>query len=98
MFYFLLLKQGSAITNSENHLSIMPSGEFVGNVSGLPRSSDRQHVRPEKELVQVVHRNSICEASDDSDSEIFRVKRRSSAKVLRKVAHDSVSINAKQQV
>lgn len=36
--------------------------------------------------------------SDDSDSEIFRVKRRSSAKVVHRNANDATSPNFEQQV
>lgn len=75
----------------------MPSKEFLGNVSEHSQSSNREPVRSQRQVVQEVDiRNPISD--DESDSEIFRVKRRSSTKVEKKIVQDSASVNTGQQV
>ncbi|EYU45270.1 hypothetical protein ABFS82_05G068700 [Erythranthe guttata] len=92
-----IIAEGYANTNSENQ-NKMPSGEFVRSASDITQSPNRPLVRSQNKPVQGVDsRNTISENSDDSDSEIFRVKRRSSAKVEQKIAHDSVSATTDQQ-
>ncbi|KAI3453367.1 hypothetical protein Pfo_010030 [Paulownia fortunei] len=91
-----IIAKGHANSNPENHISTMHSREFLGNVSELP-PSDSEYVRSQKKVVQGVDiRSTVNEDSDESDSEIFRVKRRSSAKVEH-ISHDSVSVKTDQQ-
>lgn len=74
----------------------MPSKEFLVNVFERSQPLNRRP-RSERKLVQEVNiRNANSE--DESDSEIFRVKRRSSKKVEGKIARDFTSVNTDQQV
>lgn len=75
-------------SNLENNIYAMLS-ECSQPLNRKPRS--------ERKIVQEVNvGNAIYE--DESDSEIFRVKRRSSNKVERKTARDFTSVNTDQQV
>ncbi|KAL3817910.1 hypothetical protein ACJIZ3_003815 [Penstemon smallii] len=86
---------GYAKSNSGNLISTMSSREFRGNVSEVSQSSN---TKSQKKLVQRVDiRSTINEESDDSDSEIFRVKRRS-VKVEHKIAQSFLpTANTEQQ-
>ncbi|PIN22815.1 [histone H3]-lysine-36 demethylase [Handroanthus impetiginosus] len=89
---------GYAGSNSGNCISTMPPRRYVGNASEVSQSSSSEYVSSQNKIGQGVGTRSIInEESDDSDSEIFRVKRRSSSKVEQKIARDSVSVNTEQQ-
>ncbi|XP_042025894.1 lysine-specific demethylase JMJ706-like [Salvia splendens] len=79
--------QDNGNSNLEDSIHAMPF-EYSKPLSRKPRS--------ERKVVQEVNtRSAIYE--DESDSEIFRVKRRSSNKVGRKTARDLTSLNTDQQ-
>ncbi|XP_057773848.1 lysine-specific demethylase JMJ13-like [Salvia miltiorrhiza] len=85
----MIAKAGLDYGNSklENNIYAMPF-ECSQPLNRKPRS--------ERKVVQEVNiRNTIYE--DESDSEIFRVKRRSSNKLERKTARDFTSVNTDQQ-
>ncbi|KAI3469175.1 hypothetical protein Pfo_025838 [Paulownia fortunei] len=93
----LINVNGYADSNSGNFMSTMSSRQFVGNTSEVSQFSSSKYVGSENKIGKgVVIRSTINEESDDSDSEIFRVKRRSS-KVERKIAHDFLSVSTEQQ-
>lgn len=74
----------------------MPYKGFLANVFERSQPLNRRP-RSERRVVQEVNiRNANSE--DDSDSEIFRVKRRSFNKMERKIARDFTSVNTDQQV
>ncbi|XP_047976063.1 lysine-specific demethylase JMJ706 [Salvia hispanica] len=75
-------------SNLETDIYAMPFG-YSQPLNRKPRS--------ERKVIQVVNtRNAIYE--DESDFEIFRVKRRSKSKMERKTARDFTSVNTAQQV
>ncbi|KAL0357399.1 UNVERIFIED_CONTAM: Lysine-specific demethylase [Sesamum calycinum] len=84
---------GHADSNSRNYMSTKSSRQFVRNTCEISQSSKRECVSSQNKIGQSVDtRSSINEESDDSDLEIFRVKRRSSSKVEQKIAQSSVSV------
>ncbi|KAL0331606.1 UNVERIFIED_CONTAM: Lysine-specific demethylase [Sesamum angustifolium] len=90
---------GHADSNSRNYMSTKSSRQFVRNTCEISQSSKGECVSSQNKIGQSVDtRSSINEESDDSDLEIFRVKRRSSSKVEQKIAQSSVSVNAEQQI
>ncbi|KAL8552940.1 hypothetical protein ACS0TY_001566 [Phlomoides rotata] len=84
--------------NLGNHTSKMSSRHIVGFTSEVSKSSSSEYVGSQNNTGRGVDiRSMINEESDDSDSEIFRVKRRSSSKVGLKIVCDSVPVNTEQQ-
>lgn len=82
-----------------NHTSKMSSRHIVECTSEVSKSSSSEYVGSQNKTGQGVDiRSMINEETDDSDSEIFRVKRRSSSKVELKIVRDSVPANTEQQV
>ncbi|KAL8520481.1 hypothetical protein ACS0TY_011122 [Phlomoides rotata] len=82
--------------NSEKNISTLPCMENHGNFPEHPQSIIREPIRSESEVVKEIDiRNTTNE--DESDSEIYRFKRRSSTKVEKRITHDSVSSNTDQQ-
>lgn len=81
----------------ESNTSAMPSKEFLANDSDLPRPSNRKR-RSERTVVQEVNTRNTINEDEESDSEMFRVKRRSSNKVERKIARDFAFADVHQQV
>ncbi|KAK6146471.1 hypothetical protein DH2020_020340 [Rehmannia glutinosa] len=93
-----IIAKGYGNSDSEYHITKMHSGEFLGDVSERSQSNSTYVRSPEKVVQGVDIRNTVTEDSDESDSEIFRVKRRSSAKLEQKIACDSLSVSTDQQV
>lgn len=90
-FYFILQVQGN--TNS------MSPRDRVMCVPEVSQSSTSEYDSSQKKAVQKIDfGTSINEESDESDFEIFRVKRRSSSKVERRNAQNPVSVNSEHQV
>ncbi|KAH6830968.1 Transcription factor jumonji family protein / zinc finger family protein [Perilla frutescens var. hirtella] len=87
-------EQGYGKSNLENNMFAIPSKEFCVNVAELSQPLNREP-RSERVVQEANIRNTIDD--DESDSEIFRVKRRSSNKVERKIARDFASVNTDQQ-
>lgn len=88
-----------AVANSKNQTSKLSSRHIVGNSSEDSKSSCSEYVSYQNKFGHCLDiRSTINEESDDSDSEIFRVKRRSSSKVEQKIVYDSVSVNTEQRV
>ncbi|KAK6162184.1 hypothetical protein DH2020_002025 [Rehmannia glutinosa] len=88
----------SAVSNMGKYISMMSSRQFGGNTSEVTQSSSSEYISSQDKIGQGVDiRRTINEETDDSDSEIFRVKRRSSAKVDQKIRHDSLSVSTEQQ-
>ncbi|KAL2237829.1 UNVERIFIED_CONTAM: Lysine-specific demethylase [Sesamum indicum] len=89
---------GHVDSNSRNYMSTKSSRQYVRNTCEVSQFSKRECVSSLNKIGQSGDaRSTINEESDDSDSEIFRVKRRSSSKVEQKIAQSSVSVNAEQQ-
>lgn len=87
-----------AVPNSKNQTAKLLSRQIVGNSSEVSKSSCSEYVNSQNKIGHCLDiRSTINEESDDSDSEIFRVKRRSSSKVEQKIASDSVSVNTEQR-
>lgn len=92
-----MIKQDYDYCNSEKDISTTPCKETHGKVSELPQSINREPIRSKMEVVKEVDiRNTTNE--DESDSEVYIFKRRSSIKVQKRIAHDLVSSNTDQQV
>lgn len=88
-----------AVANSKNQTSKLSSRHIVENSSEVSKSSCSEYVSYQNKIGHCLDiRSTINEESDDSDSEIFRVKRRSSSKVEQKIVYDSVSVNTEQRV
>ncbi|KAG8382522.1 hypothetical protein BUALT_Bualt05G0086200 [Buddleja alternifolia] len=90
----------SHLKSTKSHHHIIPKGNSNSNSEDLRSRvfSNRECVSSQKTVVHGVNvRNSVNEESEESDSEIFRVKRRSSAKVEQKIAHDSLSVKTDLQ-
>ncbi|KAL6501513.1 hypothetical protein OROGR_026646 [Orobanche gracilis] len=86
---------GPAASNTGKYISTVSSKQFTSDVS---RSSSSQYVCSQNEIGQDGDiRSTINEETDDSDSEIFHVKRRSFSKVEKKRAQRSVSLFTEQQ-
>ncbi|KAL3649622.1 hypothetical protein CASFOL_006025 [Castilleja foliolosa] len=82
-------------SDTGKYISMMSSGELVGNTSKVSQSS-RSEYDCYQNKGKIVIRRTIKEETDDSDSEIFRVKRRSFSKVEQKIAHNSVPVTERQ--
>ncbi|KAL3652023.1 hypothetical protein CASFOL_001704 [Castilleja foliolosa] len=82
--------------NTEKYIPMMSSRQSLGNTSEVSKSSCSKYVCSQNKGQGVDIRRTIKEQTDDSDSEIFRVKRRSSSKVEQKIAHNSVSVTEPQ--
>ncbi|XP_057799265.1 lysine-specific demethylase JMJ13-like [Salvia miltiorrhiza] len=86
-----------AVPNVKNQTSKLSSRHIVGNSSEVSKSSCSEYVSSQSKIGYcLATRSAIIEESDDSDSEIFRVKRRSS-KVEQKIVCDSASVKTEQQ-
>lgn len=83
-------------SNLENNTSAMPSKEFLANDSELPQPFNRKR-RSERKVVQEVNTRNTINEDEESDSEMLRVKRRSSNKVERKIARDFEFADVDQQ-
>lgn len=84
-------------SNSVNLLPVASRRPFISSVSEVPESSCSEVVSSQKIVQAANARNNINDGSDESDSEIFRVKRRSPPKLEKKILHDSMSLNGEQQ-
>ncbi|XP_042055334.1 lysine-specific demethylase JMJ706-like [Salvia splendens] len=86
-----------AVPNLKNQMSQLLSRHIVGNSSEVSQSSCSEYVSSQSKIGHyLATRDTVIEESDDSDSEIFRVKRRSS-KVDLKIECGSQSANTEQQ-
>ncbi|KAL3647654.1 hypothetical protein CASFOL_008622 [Castilleja foliolosa] len=81
-------------SNTGKYISMMSSGELVGNTSEVSQSSRSEYDCYQNKGKIVIR--TIKEETDDSDSEIFRVKRRSFSKLEQKIAHNSVPVTERQ--
>ncbi|KAL6550515.1 Lysine-specific demethylase jmj13 [Orobanche minor] len=87
---------GPAVSNIGKYISTVSSKQFTCDVS---HSSSSEYVCSQNEIGQDGDiRSTINEETGDSDSEIFRVKRRSFSKVEKKRAQRSVSVFTEQQL
>lgn len=90
-----MVKQGYENCNSEKNIFTMPCEGNHGNTSEDPKSINRQPITSKREVAKEVdNRNTTSE--DDSDTEVYRFKRRSSTKVEKQIIHDSVSSTDQQ--
>ncbi|KAL2455097.1 Transcription factor jumonji (jmj) family protein/zinc finger (C5HC2 type) family protein [Abeliophyllum distichum] len=95
-FYVTGSVQGNI--NSGNLVSTISSRDRVTCVPEVSQSSSSEYVSSQKKVVQRTDFGaSINEESDESDCEIFRVKRRSSSKVEQRNAHNPISVNSEHQ-
>ncbi|XP_075477647.1 lysine-specific demethylase JMJ13-like isoform X3 [Primulina tabacum] len=82
----------------ENSYSVVASRrQFISSVSEVPQSSSCEVVSSQKIVQAANARNNTNDETDQSDSEIFRVKRRSPPKLEKMILHDSMSLKGKQQ-
>ncbi|XP_075487767.1 lysine-specific demethylase JMJ13-like [Primulina tabacum] len=83
-------------SNSVNLLPVASRRQFISSVSEVPQSSCREVVSSRKIVQAANARNNANDESDESESEIFRVKRRSPPKLEKNILHDSMSLNGEQ--
>ncbi|XP_073308928.1 lysine-specific demethylase JMJ13-like isoform X3 [Primulina huaijiensis] len=82
----------------KNSYSVVASRrQFISSVSEIPQSSSCEVVSSQKIVQAANARNNTNDESDQSDSEIFRVKRRSPPILEKMILHDSMSLNGEQQ-
>lgn len=84
--------------NMKNQMSQLLSRHIVGNTSEVSKASCSEYIGSQSTIDHcLATRSTITEESDDSDSEIFRVKRRS-CKVDLKIVCDAGHVNTEEQV
>ncbi|CAA2994583.1 Hypothetical predicted protein [Olea europaea subsp. europaea] len=85
--------------NSGNLALTMFSRDCITCVPEVSQSSASEYAGSQKKVVKMTDfGTSVNEESDDSDFEIFRVKRRSSTKTEQRNAQNPVSVNPEHQV
>ncbi|KZV45896.1 hypothetical protein F511_34964 [Dorcoceras hygrometricum] len=84
-------------SNSGKLLPVASHRQFISSVSEVPESSCSEVFSSQKIVQAANARNNTNDEIDESDSEIFRVKRRSPPKLEKKILHDSMSLNGEQQ-
>jgi len=100
-FYFLQGKvQADSSSGKLDSKRIFEEGLHCKHGSSVSSLSHDEFLRTQQSnLCELEAKPSVDEQSDDSDSEIFRVKRRSSLKVEKRVVNDaSSSKNYEHQV
>lgn len=96
-FYVVLQVEGNI--NSGNLALAMFSRDCVTCVPEVSQSSASEYAGSQKKVVKMTDfGTSVNEESDNSDFEIFRVKRRSSTKTEQRNAQNPVSVNPEHQV
>ncbi|XP_041997121.1 lysine-specific demethylase JMJ706-like isoform X2 [Salvia splendens] len=85
------------VPNMKNQMSQLLSRHIVGNSSEVSKASCSEYIVSQSTIGHcLATRSTITEESDDSDSEIFCVKRRS-CKVDLKIVCDAGHVNTEQQ-